>query len=155
MATLPDPEERKQAEALLRDAPFAYLGVVDGGGPFVVPMNFAWVPAGPGFGLIYLHTGPGRKSAALAIDPRICLAIAGGAAFQQGATPCQDGFAFHSVIVEGQATLLADPAERETGLRAIVSKYDPAAAAEPLDDRLLARTLVYRVAIETLSYRAT
>jgi nitroimidazol reductase NimA-like FMN-containing flavoprotein (pyridoxamine 5'-phosphate oxidase superfamily) len=173
--------DRALAEALLRGAPFAYVAMVDnappaagapadpapagvppdGARPYVVPMNFAYEPAGaptkgPGDGLgrLYLHTGEGRKSGALASNPRVCVAVAADAAFDQGATPCSDGFAFRSVLVEGRATLLEDRDERERALRVIVAKYDPDAVDMPFAEEALAETLVYSVDIEALSYKA-
>ncbi len=80
---------------MLRDAPFAYLAMVEPGGPYVVPLNFVYVAGGPAQqldGRIYFHTGEGRKTEALAADPRVCLAVTAGAAFDQGDSPCADGF---------------------------------------------------------------
>jgi nitroimidazol reductase NimA-like FMN-containing flavoprotein (pyridoxamine 5'-phosphate oxidase superfamily) len=174
--------DRAQAEAILREAPFAYVAAVERSGPaepapagaapaaarpYVVPMNFAYEPAtapgeapseapgddAPDLGRLYLHTGEGRKSAALTGNPRVCIAIAADAAFNQGATPCDDGFAFRSVLVEGRATLLEDRAERERALRAVVMKHDPEAAEMPFAEETLAATLVYAVSIEALSYK--
>ena len=71
----------------------------------------------------------------------------------QGDTPCSDGFAFSSVVVEGTARLLEELPERLAALRAIVAKYDMIMADRPFDERVLAKTLVYEVTIETLSYR--
>ena len=155
--------DRAQAEALLRKAPFAYVAMVDSARPYVVPMNFAYEPAAapteaPGgsprdLGRLYLHTGEGRKSDALAGNPLVCVAIAADAAFNQGATPCEDGFAFRSVLVEGRATLLEDRAERERALRAIVVKHDPGAVDMPFAEKALAETLVYAIDIEAFGYK--
>jgi len=142
------PEERKRADALLYGAPFAFVAMSETTGPYVVPMNFAYVP-----GRIYLHTGPGRKSAALASNSRVCLAITTDEVFDKGPTPCKDGFAYRAVIVEGWAHLLEEPEERETALRAIVEKYDPAAVDSPLDAKALFNTLVYAVIVDEFSYR--
>jgi nitroimidazol reductase NimA-like FMN-containing flavoprotein (pyridoxamine 5'-phosphate oxidase superfamily) len=159
------PEEWARAEALLREAPVAYIAVSTGDGPFVVPMNFAYQPhaeegarpetaAGPGLAAqIFVHTGMGRKSAALAEDPRVCLVIAADESFDQGTSPCSDGFAFRSVMVEGRATLLQDAGEREQALRAIVAKYDPDAVDRPFKEKVFARTLVYAITIESVGYK--
>jgi nitroimidazol reductase NimA-like FMN-containing flavoprotein (pyridoxamine 5'-phosphate oxidase superfamily) len=129
-----------------------------------VPMNFAYEPPAasaeaPGenshaLGRLYVHSGEGRKSAAFAQNPRVCVAIVADAAFDQGAGPCNDGFSFRSVLVEGQATLLKHRDERERALRAIVAKYDPDAADMPFAEDALAETLLYAVSIETFSYKA-
>ena len=105
-------EEWTKAEALLRDAPFAFVAMIDpsdGARPYVVPVNFAYEPpprapatrqgASAGRpGRVVFHTGPGRKSAALAANPRVTVAVTGGESYVQGATPCSDGYAFRSVL---------------------------------------------------------
>lgn len=146
----PSAKERERGLLLLERAPYAYVAVVEKDRPYAVPMNYACDPQA---GLIYLHTGRGRKSAALDENPRVCIVIAADAAFDRGPTPCNDGFAFRSTVVEGRALLLEDPVEREAALRTIVAKYDPDAAAAPFDADVLAQTLVYAVDMETVSYR--
>jgi nitroimidazol reductase NimA-like FMN-containing flavoprotein (pyridoxamine 5'-phosphate oxidase superfamily) len=127
-------------------------------------MNFAYEPAGKApatasaatpseLGRLYLHTGKGRKTAALEHSGRVCVAITTGEAFERGTSPCKDGFAFRSVLVEGRATLVEDEAEQERALRAIVAKYDPAAASLPFGAKNLAATLVYTVAVERVTYK--
>jgi nitroimidazol reductase NimA-like FMN-containing flavoprotein (pyridoxamine 5'-phosphate oxidase superfamily) len=153
-APSPTPHEQTRADNLLREAAFAYVAVVEESRPYVVPMNFAYEPATSGTTAhLYLHTGAGRKSAALANNPRICVTVAAETAFEQGPSPCKDGFSFRSVVVEGSAALLDDPAEREAALRAIVAKYDAAAAAAPFSQAALAKTLVYTVTIDALTYK--
>lgn len=166
--------DRALAEALLREAPFAYVAMVENSGPagagpeaaqpYVVPINFAYEPAetsnaatgdSPRYlGRLYLHTGEGRKSEALAQNPRVCVAITADAAFYQGPSPCEDGFSFQSVLAEGRVALLRDRPQREKALRAIVAKYDPHSSGLPFAEGALAETLTYSVNIETLSYRA-
>lgn len=143
------PEQLRSAEEVLLRVPVAFVAVVDpAGSPYVVPMNFAYAS-----GRLYLHTGPGRKADALAADSRVCMTATMDEVFEQGPTPCKDGFAYRSVVVEGRATILAEPEERETALRAIITKYDPAAAGKPLDGAVLSATLVYAVDIENISHK--
>ena len=165
-----DPNRLSGAEAaaaveLLHEAPFAYLAMVEAGGPYVLPLNFAYVDgragpptdetprAGSLAGRVYFHTGEGRKTAALAADPRVCLAVTTGTAFHQGGTPCGDGFTFRSLLLWGQARRIDDPAQRETALRAIVAKYDPGAAALPFGETVYARTVLFTMTIEAAGYK--
>jgi len=145
------------AKELLRDVAFAYLAVVEPDGPYVVPLNFAYVAPAPDStaldGRIYFHTGAGRKTNALAADPRVCMAFTAGASFDQGDRPCADGFSYRSLLVWGQARRLEDPGRREAALRAIVAKYDPGAAEVPFGEADFAQTLIYEVVIEAASYK--
>jgi nitroimidazol reductase NimA-like FMN-containing flavoprotein (pyridoxamine 5'-phosphate oxidase superfamily) len=167
--TRPGSKDVLRAEALLHAAPLAFVSFVEADAPYVVPLNFAYVPARPEtyapdrvpgppqspgpYGQLVLHSGPGRKANALARNPRVCIAVVSGAAFVRDVTPCQHGFAFRSVLMEGHATLLEDPIQRQQALRSLVMKYDESTAELPFEEATLAQTLVYAVAIDTLSYR--
>ena len=158
--------EAAAAEELLHDAAFGYLAMVEPEGPYVLPLNFAYVGAGgpggsagprresgPLGGRIYLHTGEGRKTAALAANPRVCLAVTAGVAFQQGDNPCADAFSYRSLLLWGRMRRIEDRAEREIALRAIVAKYDPAAAAKPFGQADFAQTILFEMTIEAASYK--
>jgi nitroimidazol reductase NimA-like FMN-containing flavoprotein (pyridoxamine 5'-phosphate oxidase superfamily) len=155
------------AEQLLLTAPFGYLAMSEPpgtgtGSPYVVPLNFAYV-AGDGAsarsgrpepdGRVYFHTGEGRKTRALAADPRACLALTAAVGFEQGAGPCDDGFSYRSLLVWGRVRRLEDAAEREAALRAIVAKYDPEAAGTPFDEGVFSRTLLFELIIEATGYK--
>jgi nitroimidazol reductase NimA-like FMN-containing flavoprotein (pyridoxamine 5'-phosphate oxidase superfamily) len=75
------------------------------------------------------------------------------AEFEKGDLPCDDGYAYRSVLTEGLATLLTDNADRRRALRAIVNKYDPEAADRPFDEDVLAQTLVYAIVVDTVSFK--
>ena len=159
--TQPTPEDMLRAQAVLREAPSAYVSVVEVDAPYVVPMNFAYVPgttgastAAPGpLGQIILHSGPGRKTKALAENPRVCVAVTSDEAFIQGGTPCEHGFTYRSVLVEGRATLLEETAQQQQALRTLISKYDRTGDDGPLEEGILAQTIVYAVEIDALSYK--
>ncbi len=174
-------EQVARAEQLLGQAPFAYLAMIEPEGPYLVPLNFVYLSGGlsappdvpprdPALrglplgdaplpsparlgGCIYFHTGEGRKTVALAADPRVCLAVTGQVGFEQGETPCADGFSYRSLLVWGRARPLEEESLRKLGLRAIVTKYDPGAGDAPFDEVDLARTLVYEMTIDDATYK--
>ncbi len=167
------------AVALLHESAYAYLAMTESGRPYVVPLNFAYVEATPETsapadptptggrphtplqeqkrsplpGRIYFHTGEGRKTAALAADPRVCLAMTAGMRFVRGRSACRDGYVYRSLLVWGRAVCLEDAEARETALRAIVAKYDPGAAGQQFGHKDFGRTILYEVIIEDASYK--
>jgi uncharacterized protein len=147
-------EEQASMREILRRTPVGHLAMA-ADGPYVIPINFAYddPDRSEGWGRILFHTGEGRKSRALAQEPRICLSLLGEASFDPGGAPCDDGFAYRSALVEGEASLLTEKTEREQALRLIVGKYDPEAADRPFDEDVLERTLVYAVSIDTVTYK--
>lgn len=163
-AVSPDLDAREHAcvEEVLRTAPLAYVAMVEATAssaaarPYVVPMNFAYEPPKRGAasaGRLLLHTGPGRKTAALAQNPRVCVSVTAQEQLKLGATPCDDGYLYQSVMLEGRAVLLTDEGERDAALRAIVAKYDPAAVGGPFKPRTFVKTLIYAVEVETVSFK--
>ena len=147
---------------MLHGAPYGYLAVTEPGGPYVVPLNFAYAEegraagakaAGEPSGRVVFHTGEGRKTAALAADARVCLAVTDSVAFQQSDGPCADAFSYRSVLLWGRAWRIDEDAEREAALRTIVGKYDPGAAGLPFGEADFARTLLYEIVIEAVSYK--
>lgn len=147
-------QEQANLKNILHQAPVGYLAMV-ADGPYVVPMNFVYDDSDEpdGWGRILFHSGEGKKSRALATEPRVCLAILGETSFDRGVAPCDDGFAYRSTLVEGKATLLTDKGGREQALRMIVAKYDPEAVRKPFDAVVLERTLIYSVAIDAVSFK--
>jgi len=144
-------QEQTDVRAILHSAPIAYLAVADTH-PYVVPINFVF-DAAEEWGRIFFHSGEGRKTKALAADPHVCLLVPTEAVFDRGPTPCSDGFAYRSVLIEGKAVPLEAEGQREKALRMIVAKYDPAATHQPLQTAELARTLVYAIDIRSVSYK--
>jgi nitroimidazol reductase NimA-like FMN-containing flavoprotein (pyridoxamine 5'-phosphate oxidase superfamily) len=120
--------------------------VDEAGRPYAVPVSFAVLSD-----RLCFHGGQGRKSAALAAHPEACLVAVTPPDFLRGGGPCADNFRYRSVLVEGRVDLLTDPEERVAALRAIVAKYDPAAAEEEFAPATLERTRVYALSMERLS----
>jgi len=147
-------EEWNKALQVLESAPIAYLSMA-GAEPYVVPMCFAYdaQEQSQGPGRLIFHTGEGRKTRALAENGRVCLAMVADAVFDRGPEPCRDSYAFRSVVVEGTASLVEDDDARESALRTIVGKYDPQARERPFGEKDLQATLVYVVAVRSLSYK--
>lgn len=148
------PKEHDDVKTILRQEAFGYLAV-QGNKPYVVPVNFAYTESDDpdSWGQIFFHSGPGRKTEALATDPRICLAVLAGTNLYKGKQPCNDSFNYRSVLVEGKATLINAPQEKQQALRTIVTKYDPEAIHQPFNEQVFSKTLVYSISIETLNFK--
>jgi nitroimidazol reductase NimA-like FMN-containing flavoprotein (pyridoxamine 5'-phosphate oxidase superfamily) len=169
-----DDRERACVEQLLRTAPIAHVALVDTTAPdglprpYVLPMNFAYQPPSTGAtatsdlthpgapapeGRVFVHTGPGRKVETLTGNPRVCISVTSQESLDLGASPCDDGYLYQSVVLEGLAVLLADETARETALRIIVAKYDPAAVDKPFKAKVFAKTIVYAVEVDTIGFK--
>ncbi len=147
-ALVTDQETRALAEGVLTDSGVGYLAMQDAGGPYVLPTSFAYDE-----GVVHLHGGPGKKAQALGGEPRVCLSVCTTPELILADNPCSDNFRYRSVLVFGSVRQVQDEAEREASLRAIIAKYHPDRVADRLGSATLAKTLVYRLDVEALTYR--
>ena len=92
---------RDEVEDLLHRRHVGHLACVADGRPYVVPVTYVY--AG---GVIYGHTLPGRKLAALRADPRVCFEV----------EERSDDATWGSVVAEGVYEEPTDPAERRVAL---------------------------------------
>ena len=141
-------DAEKAARQVLDDARVGFLGIHDADGPYVLPVSFAYDGE-----VVHLHGGPGKKAAALASDARVCLAVSDDPKLILANDPCSDNFRYRTVLIYGQLLEVTDGAVKETGLRAIITKYHPERATAPLRPETLAKTLVYRMEIRAMTYR--
>lgn len=131
----------EECELLLGRAEVLRLGVVDGGEPYVVPVNFGYEG-----GRIYVHGAlEGRRIAAVQDGARVCFEVDEGEVLPAD-QPCGFTSRFRSVIGYGAARLLASDADKRRGLGAIMSHYG--GSAEGVPDAKVAITSVMEIEIE-------
>jgi nitroimidazol reductase NimA-like FMN-containing flavoprotein (pyridoxamine 5'-phosphate oxidase superfamily) len=140
--------EREVIDAILDEAPFCHVGVVDDGEPFVIPMIHARVSD-----TLYLHGSPGgRLVRLLASGSPICvtatildgLVLARSAAFHS--------MNYRSAVVLGRPRVV-DEQEKRRALEAVVDHVLPGRRAEvrPPSERELSQTLVVALQIDESS----
>ena len=98
-----------EIDDVLRRVGYGHLGCSLGGRPYVVPINYAYDKS-----RFYIYTGEGKKAEILRENSEVCLQI-------ESADPSGS---WQSVVINGQARLIADPSEKERVLRLVIS--DPA-----------------------------
>ncbi len=105
--------------AIIGRTPVCHLGLCDGGTPYVVPMNFGMVGE-----KLYLHCATaGRKLDIIRANPEVCVEFAADVELVHGAMSCNWSAKYRSVIGFGTAHIVADPAEINAGLQAVVLHY--------------------------------
>ncbi len=92
------------------------------GGPYVVPMNFVYVPLDR---TIVLHCATsGHLLDNLAFSPRVCFEVdEPGAVIASGGFACDTSHLYKSVICFGRARVLEDAQEKHQALDLFVQKY--------------------------------
>ncbi len=97
-----------------------HVAMVDGDRPYLIPVNFG-AALEKGKITLYFHgANEGRKWEILRCGPMVCIEADCEHALLEAETACGYGYAFASVMGEGRAELLKDPAEKAHGLSIIM-----------------------------------
>lgn len=99
----------EEATGFLRKTPVAHLGLVSDGKPYVTPMAFVVDD-----GRILFRTRPGPKLDAIVDNPSVCIEAC---SFDESTGEWQ------SVIVNGTAAQVTDPAAGELAVTLLLEKY--------------------------------
>ena len=133
----------QECDALLRRVSVLRLGLIEGGEPYVVPVNFGYDGE-----RIYVH-GPreGRRIAAVTGSARVCFEVDEGEVLPAD-RPCGYTSRFRSVIGYGTARLLAEEGEKRHGLDVIMRHYGSSGAGIPPEKCVI--TSVLEIEIESI-----
>jgi nitroimidazol reductase NimA-like FMN-containing flavoprotein (pyridoxamine 5'-phosphate oxidase superfamily) len=146
-------EDEAWIAALLRRAPLACLATVADGQPFINSNLFAYDEARH---VIYMHTARyGRTRANLERDERVCLSVSEMGRLLPADVALEFSVEYAGVAVFGRGAVVEDGAEAAHGLQLLLDKYfahlRPGEHYRPSTAEEVARTSVYRIAIETWS----
>lgn len=130
---LNDEETRK----LLDECRIGRLGCVDGGGPYVVPVNY--ILHGDS---IYVHSLPGRKIDALRENPRACLQV----------DKSENEYHWRSAIAFGCYEEITDESDRQWAIRRLLSRspgLTPVESVQAWEEQ--SQVIVFRIRVEAVS----
>ena len=107
--------------AILDKAQVVHLAMIDGDWPYVVPMHYGYT-LDTGRLTLYLHCArEGRKLGILRRNDRVAFVLeADVTPIPGGDIPCKYGASYASVMGEGRAVLLSDPAEKAAALHILM-----------------------------------
>ena len=136
---------RAKIEEILQRESVLYLGLVDNGQPYVVPMNFGFAD-----GCLYLHSAlEGRKMEVLKRNPQVSFAVVTDAAVVPNDIACHSSARYRSVIGFGRVSFLAEPADKIKALETLMRKFAPGPFT--FDDGALAKTVALKITIESMT----
>ena len=105
---------------ILERAQILHLGMIDGEVPYVVPLHYGFEYDGTAVTLFVHSAKEGRKLDVLSKNDNVFVEIDCDAALLPADVPCAWGSTFASVMGEGKATLLEDPAEKAAALTVLM-----------------------------------
>jgi nitroimidazol reductase NimA-like FMN-containing flavoprotein (pyridoxamine 5'-phosphate oxidase superfamily) len=107
--------------AFLEGAQTAYLGLADGGVPYVVPLNYVWL-----HGSFYFHGAEeGRKMDIMRRNPDACITIGESYGTLPHPVPAKTDTAYMSIMAFGAMEPVAGLAEATEVMQAMLDKYAP------------------------------
>ena len=139
--------------AILDKAKVLHLAMIDGDRPYVVPMNYGYTLA-DGRLTLYLHSAKeGRKLDVLQQNDRVAFVLETDVSLISGGElACKYGSAYASVMGEGKATLLTDPAEKLAALSILMRTQTGRAFA--FTTEMTASVAVIRVDVDSFTAKA-
>lgn len=115
--------QKGDMQQILDSCQVCRLGLTDGEQPYVLPFNFgyAWPEDKPL--TMYFHCAKeGRKLDILAKNNRVCFELDCGHQLLAGAKACGYSFAYASLLGFGRAQILAEAADKQFALQAIMER---------------------------------
>jgi len=139
--------------ALLHGAAVGTLATVSDGQPFINSNLFIYDEAAHA---IFMHTARvGRTRANIEGDERICFAVHEMGRLLPAKEALEFSVEYAGVTVFGRGAVVADKSEAKAALQLLLDKYaphlHPGRDYRPTTDQELARTAVYRIAIDAWS----
>ena len=134
MKTLQD----DQARALLSACRMGHLGCIDGGEPYVVPINYLLDE-----GSIYSHSLPGRKIDAMRANPRVCLQV----------NQIDDDFHWRSAIAYGDFQEMSGSKDRRLILSKLLDRFPKLTPVESMivQDASAPDSIVFRIVVDRIT----
>ena len=140
-------------KTMLHECATCTLATAADGQPFINMNLYAYDEAAH---VIYMHTARhGRTRENIANDGRVCFSVSEMGRLLPADTALEMSVEYASVIVFGRAGIVDDPTEACHALQLLLDKYFAHLRSgvdyRPITDEELARTAVYRIAIDDLS----
>jgi len=119
------------------------IAMVDGAGPYIVPMNFGYAYDGNQLVLYFHCAKEGRKIDAMKQNPMVCFEMDCEHRLIEGDNACSFAYSFKSVIGSGRAELVDDSEEKKTAL-SLLMKHQTGREFS-FDDKMAASVTVFKI----------
>ena len=139
--------------AILDKAQVLHLAMIDGARPYVVPLHYGYALEN-GRLTLYLHSAKeGRKLDILCRNDKVAFVMETDVVpVSGGDLPCKYGAAYASVMGEGRATVLTDPAEKAAGMTVLMKTQT--GRDFPITEAMAESVAVIRVDAETYTAKS-
>lgn len=136
-------------EDILRSADVCRIGMANDNIPYIVTMNFGYVPD-PEQKLYFHCAGEGKKLDMMRMNNFVCFEMDTDHVIIKGKKGCGWGMKFKSIIGSGYIHEVTDRVERITGLNSIMAHYGGVGTYE-YDEKVLEETTILRLDIHEMT----
>ena len=139
-------KDKRELEKLLKEQVICRLGMRDGDGVYVVPVDYGYEE-----GCLYVHTAvEGKKLDCLREDKRVCFEVDELRKTMTGDIACKWSSMYQSVIGQGEVEFAASDEEKRRGLDVIMKQHGFEGEPE-YSDAHLKGTVVMKVVIKEMT----
>ena len=111
--------EDREIKQLLQSVPVGHLALCSDNLPYLIPLNYLYSE-----GKIYFHSRvSGRKVDYIAANQKACFQVGIYDGIIMSDSPCNLGYTYKSVIIEGKIQEVIEPKEKEKALVKLTYKY--------------------------------
>lgn len=139
--------DAEQIDRILSGCDVCRIAMVDGGAPYVVPMNFGYTFLDSTITLYFHCAGEGRKIDVLKVNPNVCVEMDCGHHLITAETACGYTMEFESIIGTGKAEFLKEPADKKYALNQIMKKFSDRTDFT-YEDKMLELVTVFKITLE-------
>jgi nitroimidazol reductase NimA-like FMN-containing flavoprotein (pyridoxamine 5'-phosphate oxidase superfamily) len=147
--------DQEKINQFLEHAKTGFLGLSDGGKPYVVPLNFVWLDES-----IYFHgAAAGRKVTIIEENSHACFTVSDDLGTLTDPVPAKTDTAYMSVMIFGNAKMVTCLEEATKAMQQMLNKYVPGYYDKPLPkahvdkyrSSLGSKTAVYKIQASELT----
>lgn len=139
--------DKKEIEQIFETAQVCRIAMIDGGKPYIVPMNFGYKDD-----ILYFHSAlSGRKIDILNNNPDVCFEIDIPGKIIKSKEACSWSMNYRSVIGEGMAEFIKDDSKKRDAFNIIMNQYSESNNWK--FGRKMDNTLVFKVKIDSISVK--
>jgi uncharacterized protein len=138
--------DQRIIQELLSTAEVLRLAMVDGGEPYIVPLNYGFRD-----NALYIHSAAvGRKLDILKGNNRVCFEVEGESAIVRHKEPCRWDTKSRSIVGYGRVEILTDYEEKKRGLDIILAHYGKP-GPNAYNEKELQAVVILRIPIESIT----
>jgi len=135
--------------AMLKQSPVGRIATINRKGiPVIKPVNFLYLD-----GRVYFHSSPkGEKISDIRRGSPICFEVDEPIAYVAASgVACESDYYYRSIIIKGEAVLVADRRRKLRILEKMMEKYQPEGGYGRIPEKILRKTVLVEISVDQVT----